>query len=133
VAKYLVDRLYGPARGTSLASLEKAIEAVRLALAEPILKQALSRQARAYSSAPPDSVCCPGCQRHPRPRPPEPRVVRTDVGTAEGLEPHYFDNVQLPTRVRVCSTMMARSGRHKAVNIPNVGQNGTEACPQLGN
>jgi hypothetical protein len=93
VAKYLVDRLYGPdgpARGTSLASLEKAVEAVRLALAEQILKQALSRQARAYSSDPPDSVCCPGCHRPPRPRPPEPRVVRTDVGTAEWLEPHYF-------------------------------------------
>ena len=40
VAKYLVDRLYGPdgpARGTALASLEKAVEAVRLALSEPIL------------------------------------------------------------------------------------------------
>ena len=93
VAKYLVDRLYGPdgpALGTSLASLEKAVEAVRLALSEQILHQALSRQALVYSSAPPDSVCCPGCHRPPRPRPLEPRVVRTDVGTAQWLEPHYY-------------------------------------------
>jgi hypothetical protein len=93
VAKSLVDRLYGPdgpALGTTLSSLEGTIDSVRRALAEQMLQQALSRQSRACSAALPDPVCCPGCQRPARRRDPEPRVVSTDVGRAQWLEPHYF-------------------------------------------
>jgi hypothetical protein len=66
------------------------VDAIRRALAEQILHHALSRQARAYSSAPPESVRCPTCHHPPDTRPVEPRVVRTDVGTAFWLEPPYF-------------------------------------------
>jgi hypothetical protein len=93
VAKYLVDRLYGPdgpVRGTSLTSLESTVSAVHVALAEQFLQEALSRQSLAYSQAAPDGVHCPGCQQPTLPRPPEPRVVRTDVGTAQWLEPHCY-------------------------------------------
>jgi len=93
VAKYLTDRLYGaagPAKGTTLSSLEKTVSSVCVTLSEEILQQALSRQSLAFSSALPDSVCCPSCQLPTQPRPPEQRVVRTDVGAADWLEPCYF-------------------------------------------
>jgi hypothetical protein len=93
VAKSLVDRLYGgdgPALGTTISSLEQTIELVRTALSEQMLHLALSRQSLACSSAPPESVCCPTCQRPTEACDPEPRVVTTAVGRADWLEPHHF-------------------------------------------
>jgi hypothetical protein len=93
VAKSLVDRLYGaegPPLGTTLSCLEQTIESVRTALCEQMLHLALSRQSLTCSSAPPEAVCCPTCQRPTEARDPEPRVVTTDVGRAHWLEPHHF-------------------------------------------
>jgi hypothetical protein len=90
VAKYLADRLYGPAGptwGTTLTQLEGTLSAVRQTLSEQLLNLALSRQAVA---APPEALFCPGCQRPPEQRPVEARVVTTDVGLAQWSEPHYF-------------------------------------------
>jgi hypothetical protein len=90
VAKYLADRLYGPAGpawGTTLTQLEDTISAVRQTLSEQLLNLALSRQALAV---PAEAPRCPGCQAPTDPRPDEPRVVRTDVGLAVWSEPHYF-------------------------------------------
>ena len=90
VAKSLVDRLYGtsgPVLGTTLSDLEHTTADLQRFLAEQLLKTALSRQAdlAALASAP-----CPSCQQPTLPRPPEPRVVHTTVGSAEWLEPHSF-------------------------------------------
>jgi hypothetical protein len=93
VAKSLVDRLFGPAGpplGTTLSSLEKTIESVRTALSEHMLALALSRQADSYPSAPPESTSCPSCQRPTEDRDPDPRVVTTDVGCAQWLEPQRY-------------------------------------------
>ena len=93
VAKSLVDRLYGPdgpPLGTTLSSLEGTIAGVRGALSEQMLQQALSRQGLACSAGPPDSLCCPTCQRSTQPRDPEPRVVDTSVGEAQWSEPHRY-------------------------------------------
>ena len=93
VAKSLVERLYGPdgpAWGTSLSSLENTITAVREALAEQMLQQALTRQSLVYSSTPTTPPGCPGCQGATLPRPPEPRFVTTSVGEAQWLEPHLY-------------------------------------------
>lgn len=108
VAKSLVDRLYGPdgpAADTTLTALEKTIESVRSTLSEHMLALALGRQSDAYSCAPPESTCCPSCQRPTQARDPEPRIVATDVGRAEWLEPQryctkcrraFFPSVALP-------------------------------------
>jgi hypothetical protein len=93
VAKSLVDRLFGtegPPLGTTLTSLEKTIETVRSALSEQMLALALSRQADTCSCAPPESTCCPSCQRPTEARDPESRIVATGVGPAEWLEPKRY-------------------------------------------
>jgi hypothetical protein len=93
VAKFLVDRLYGPAGpplDTSLSSLEQTFSAVHIALSEQLLHLALSRQSLAFSAAAPELLCCPGCQQSTDLRPPEPRVVTTRIGQAEWSEPQYF-------------------------------------------
>ena len=90
VAKSLVDRLYGasgPVLGTTLTDLEQTTAALQRCLAEHLLKAALSRQADLAALA---SAACPSCQQATLPRPPEPRVVNTTVGSAEWLEPHSF-------------------------------------------
>jgi hypothetical protein len=93
VAKYLVDHLYGPAGptwGTPLAQLESTIGSLQLTLADHILHLALARQSEAATADENNSFSCPACQQPTQPRPPEKRVVRTDVGIAEWAEPRRF-------------------------------------------
>lgn len=90
VAKNLVDRLYGPngpAWGTKMTELEDVVVAVREALSEKMLAQALERQAKAEQRPEPYQRC-PSCER---PLPPgtavEPRTVQTRGGLADWEEP----------------------------------------------
>ena len=68
VAKNLVDRIYGPAGlpwGTRFTELEATVAAVREALTEEMLQQALARQA-AQAERPPEYHVCPDCGRPTR-------------------------------------------------------------------
>jgi hypothetical protein len=90
VAKSLVDRLYGPAGpawGTTFSELEETVAAVRKALTEKMLHQALARQATQVERAPEYDVC-PGCgQSTTAVGPPEPRRLETGGGDAVWEEP----------------------------------------------
>lgn len=93
VAKSLTDRLFGPTGpplGTSLSSIEEAIDSIRSSLGERILHLTLSRQSSACSDAPDDFSFCPSCRNPTHARDPEPRSVSTSVGQANWLEPHFF-------------------------------------------
>jgi hypothetical protein len=94
VAKSLVDRLYGPDGppwGTKMTELEDVVLAVREALSEKMLAQALARQADTAEQRPEPFQKCPGCQRPVASRPdPEPRDVQTRAGTATWDEPHCY-------------------------------------------
>jgi hypothetical protein len=94
VAKSLVDRLYGPDGppwGTKMTELEDVILAVREALSEKMLAQALERQAETAAQRPEPFQQCPGCQRPVELRPdPEPRDLQTRAGTAAWDEPHCY-------------------------------------------
>jgi hypothetical protein len=90
VAKNLVDRLYGPdgpAWGTQLTELEDVALAVREALTEKMLAQALERQAATNEQRPEPYQNCPSCERPVTAEAPEPRLVQTRVGEAEWSEP----------------------------------------------
>jgi hypothetical protein len=92
VAKNLVDRLYGPKGppwGTRLTELEDVVLAVRQALSEQMLQQALARQA-AEPERPAEYQACPGCGQPSVPREPEPRLVQTRGGEAQWQEPHEY-------------------------------------------
>lgn len=89
VAKNLVDRLYGPngpAWGTKLTELEDVVVAVREALSEKMLAQALERQVEVERPA--DYQCCSGCGGPVEGRDPEPRILQTRGGEAIWSEPH---------------------------------------------
>jgi hypothetical protein len=91
VAKNLVDRLYGPngpAWGTSLTELEDVALAVREALSEKMLAQALERQAATNEERPEPYQNCPSCGRPVTAEDPEPRLVQTRAGEAEWSEPN---------------------------------------------
>ena len=92
VAKSLVDRLYGPAGpawGTQFRELEATVAAVRKALTETMLHQALARQA-AQAERPPEYRVCPGCgQPTAAVGPPEPRRLETGGGEAVWEEPKH--------------------------------------------
>jgi uncharacterized protein with PIN domain len=92
VAKSLVDRIYGPKGlpwGTRLSELEDVILAVRQALSEEMLAQALQRQSQSAQERPAEYQLCPGCQKPIEPRPdPEQRNMQTRVGKAEWDEPN---------------------------------------------
>ncbi len=93
VAKSLVDRIYGPDGlpwGTKLTELEDVVLAVRQALSEKMLAQALQRQAQT-AERPEAFRQCSGCQGAVDDKPdPEPRNVQTRVGEAEWDEPHCY-------------------------------------------
>src|SRR5436309_5101335 len=80
VAKNLVDRLYGPdgpAWGTKFSELEDTVAAIRRALTERMLHQALARQA-AQAERPAEYGVCPGCgQPVTTTAEPEPRHLET--------------------------------------------------------
>jgi hypothetical protein len=91
VAKNLVDRLYGPdgpAWGTKLTELEDVVVAVREALSEKMLAQALERQAATNEQRPEEFQSCPSCGQPVTAKDSEPRLVQTRGGEAEWSEPH---------------------------------------------
>lgn len=94
VAKSLVDRIYGPKGlpwGTTLTELEDVVIAVRQALSEKMLAQALARQAQTAAERPEPFRHCCGCQGPVEAKPdPEPRNVHTRAGEAEWDEPHCY-------------------------------------------
>jgi hypothetical protein len=108
VAKSLIDRLYGPqgpAWGTKLSELEDVVVAVRQALSEKMLAQALERQAAATDQLPQAVRLCPDCHRPGTSEGPEARLVLTRGGEAAWLEPHlhctrcrrdFFPSIQEP-------------------------------------
>jgi hypothetical protein len=90
VAKNLVDRLYGasgPVWGTKLTELEDVVLAIREALSEKMLAQALERQAATNEQRPESYQNCPSCGRPVEAEDPEPRLVHTRAGEAEWSEP----------------------------------------------
>lgn len=94
VAKSLVDRLYGaagPPWGTPLSELEDVVVALRQALSESLLAQALQRQAQTAERRPEPFQKCPGCTGPVAAKPdPEPRNVQTRGGAAVWEEPHLY-------------------------------------------
>jgi hypothetical protein len=94
VAKNLVDRIYGPQGlpwGTKLTELEDVVIAVRDALCEKMLAQALERQAQTAEQRPDPFQKCSGCAAPVEAKPdPEPRNVQTRAGEAEWDEPHCY-------------------------------------------
>jgi hypothetical protein len=94
VAKSLVDRIYGPNGlpwGTKLSELEDVVIAVRDALSEKMLAQALERQAQSTEPRPEPFQKCSGCQGPIEAKADaEPRNVQTRAGEAEWDEPHGY-------------------------------------------
>ena len=94
VAKSLVDRIYGPNGmpwGTKLTELEDVVIAVRDALSEKMLAQALERQAQSAEPRPEPFRQCSGCDGPADAKPDtEPRNVLTRAGEAEWDEPHCY-------------------------------------------
>jgi hypothetical protein len=99
VAKSLVERLYGPqgpAWGTKLKEIEDTIRALRQILSEKVLDEALQRQANTAPTRPAAWQCCPKCGKEVGDKPKDddkaigPRVLQTDVGEAEWLEPETY-------------------------------------------
>ena len=94
VAKSLVDRIYGVKGlpwGTRLGELEDVIVAVRQALSEEMLSQALGRQSQSVEERPEAYGPCPSCQCSVELQPDrEPRNVQTRVGEAEWDEPNGY-------------------------------------------
>jgi hypothetical protein len=94
VAKNLVDRLYGPKGlpwGTKLTELEDVVIAVRQALSEKMLAEALERQTQTAEQRPEAFQKCPGCSGPVEAKPDaEPRNVQTRAGEAEWNEPHCY-------------------------------------------
>jgi hypothetical protein len=99
VAKNLVDRIYGPAGlpwGTKFTELEATVAAVREALTEEMLQQALARQA-AQEERPPEYDACPVCGRPTRASDlPVPRRLETGAGDAVWSEPAKRQNGDIP-------------------------------------
>jgi hypothetical protein len=108
VAKNLIDKLYGPdgpAWGTQLTELEDLFLALRQALTEKMLADALARQAAAQAQGPPAARTCPGCQQPLACADTNQRLVQTRAGEAAWAEPEgycdrcrrsFFPSVQEP-------------------------------------
>jgi hypothetical protein len=93
VAKYLVDRIWGPkgpAWGTPLAQMEELVVSLREIISEKMLALGLQRQADDDSERPAEFRNCPTCSGPTKARDPEPRLVTTLAGEAEWSEPHAF-------------------------------------------
>src|SRR5437763_14997148 len=90
VAKYLIDKLYGPDGppwGTRLTDIEDLFLAVREVLSEKMLADALARQAAAQARAPAAYHACPGCQQPLACGDSRPRDLQTRAGAAAWAEP----------------------------------------------
>jgi hypothetical protein len=108
VAKNLIDKLYGPdgpAWGTRLTEIEDLFLAIREALTERMLADALARQAAAQARGPLPYRTCPGCQQPLACGDTQERIVETRAGDAAWAEPEgycdrcrrsFFPSVQEP-------------------------------------
>src|ERR1022692_2175303 len=94
VAKNLVDRLYGPNGlpwGTKLTELEDVVIAVRQALSEKMLAEALERQTQTVEQRPEPYQNFPVCSGRGKARPDgEPPKVQTRAGGADWDKPHCY-------------------------------------------
>jgi hypothetical protein len=91
VAKYLIDRIYGPNGppwGTQFDELEDLVVRLGQVLQKSLMDQSLGRQASGLAHLEPQASQCPGCGRVTQDRDPEPRLVHSRAGEAEWLEPH---------------------------------------------
>lgn len=94
VAKYLVDKLYGPdgpAWGTQLTAIEDVLLDLRQILTETMLDETLARQAAARHKAP-AALHCPGCHQPLACDDTNERIVQTRAGEAEWDEPEGYCN-----------------------------------------
>ncbi len=108
VAKNLIDKLYGPDGppwGTKLTEIEDLFLAIREALTQRMLADALARQAAAQARGPLPYRTCPGCQQPLACPDTQERVVETRAGDAAWAEPEgycdrcrrsFFPSVQEP-------------------------------------
>ena len=90
VAKNLVERLYGPdgpAWGTKLTELEDVALAIREALSEEMLAQALQRQASTSARRPAEYQPCPSCGKPVSETHSDPRLLHTRGGEVVWSEP----------------------------------------------
>lgn len=93
VAKNLVDKLYGPEGppwGTKLTDLEHLCLELRDVLTEKLLAEALARQATTHPQRLNAYRCCPGCQEPLPCDEVDSRLVHTEVGDAQWLEPQAY-------------------------------------------
>lgn len=93
VAKYLLDKLYGPAGppwGTSLSELEDRLGAMQQQLAADFFALALTLQAQQHPHAPAEFHTCPSCQQPLDCPDTQARSTRTGVGLAEWNEPEGY-------------------------------------------
>jgi hypothetical protein len=93
VAKYLLDKLYGPAGppwGTSLSELEDLLSDMQQQLAADFFALALNLQAQQHPHAAPEFHTCPSCQQVLPCSETQPRCTRTCVGLAEWNEPQAY-------------------------------------------
>ena len=108
VAKNLIDKLYGPDGppwGTKLTQIEDLFVAIRDALGDKLLAEALARQAAAHAHGPAPYRTCPGCQQPLPYEATNERLVQTRAGEAAWAEPEgycdrcrrsFFPSVQEP-------------------------------------
>jgi hypothetical protein len=94
VAKHLVERIYGkdgPKWGTKLTEIEDMLLAVRQALTEEMLQEALRRQANTAETRPAPFLNCPKCGQEVDPEEDSPpRILQTRVGEAKWNEPTTY-------------------------------------------
>jgi hypothetical protein len=94
MAKYLCERVYGPAGpswGTLLSEIEQAATVLSASLRKEFLDLALSHQAAHFLQAPPAAEClCPCCGRDTLPKEPEPRILFCRAAVVEWSEPHRY-------------------------------------------
>jgi hypothetical protein len=93
VAKYLVEKFYGPSGppwGTSLSELEDLLFDVQQQVAADFFTLALTLQAQQHLHAPAEFHTCPSCQQPVNCLETQPRCTRTCVGLAEWNEPQGY-------------------------------------------
>jgi hypothetical protein len=93
VAKYLVDRIYGPEGppwGTRFVELEDLTVALSDVFSKSLIDLTLARQAGNFEKMEKKPNECPSCGRPTRPQDPEPRSVLSRAGEAEWLEPNGY-------------------------------------------
>jgi hypothetical protein len=91
VAKNLVAKLYGPdgpAWGTKLTEIEDLFLALREALSEALLDDALARQAASHDKGP--ALTCPGCPQPLACAGTQERILETRAGEAAWAEPEGY-------------------------------------------